>query len=291
MRALKQWIHISLLISLLLLTSAAKWGHEGIWGRMEKLQWGRGKVSSSPFSPKDIIWSHYFAADEGVEGDSSGTPADSGNVVFFWQDQTSNSNDAFQGTNSNRPIFQSGVHNGNYGLLFDSNDDYLTVPGDDTERECTFVMVVSATEGASTSNSLFGHNTSLENVGMFQFGTGSSREQLYLNSYGLLLYKNWNYRSESDDGNVHIWEVYLAGADGGDVANSLLRVDGNLCSVYNQADQGAPYAWNNLMIGRAGDTLYGGFTLSEFAVKPGSLTEVERKNLQNYWADKYGITL
>ncbi|NQU05887.1 MAG: hypothetical protein HQ568_07325 [Calditrichaeota bacterium] len=283
MRALRYCSVIALLILTVQLTTATQRGNQYLWGRNHELSWGRGHTKV--FHPSDIAWSHYFSADYGVEADSSGTLADSGDVVFFWSDQSSNNYDAYQGANTNRPVFQTGVNGGNNGLLFDSNDDFLTVPGDDIEGEFTYWFVFSTSESALNSYTcIFGHNTGNEG-GNFTFNRSGVITRLSMRSSST---NQSNFADLSQgDGSPHVCGVYLAGAEPTNRLNDLVYFDA-VTKTRSGDVTGAAFPWSDLMIGH-GLTFYGGFTLSEYGVYEGKMPEADRINIQNYWIKKYGI--
>jgi len=281
MRTLNQLIHILLLISLLMLTTAGKWGDKGIWGRANnRLNWGQRKMEVEVFNPDDIEWSHYFSADLGAESDSSTTPADSGDVVYFWRDQSGNSNDAAQGSNSARPMFKTGVHNGNNGLTWDSNNDLLNVAGDASAGERTYVWVMRSTEGLNSDNGLFSHGP-----------TAAGEITFYMdNTYHYVIpragtYYKYTAIGEAKDGNPHVWMSYWA-PDFASWSSFELWCDNTQLVIGNHSDNGVE-PWSYFRIGFAEG--YGGYTISELAVYQGSLTTAEITKLRYYWNKKYGI--
>jgi len=287
MRALRHCFVIALLILTAQLTTAGARGNQYHWGRKHELSWGRG--STKVIHPSDIAWSHYFSADYGVEADSNGTPAGDGDIVFFWNDQSGNNYNAYQGTNTNRPIFQTGVNGGNNGLLFDSNDDFLTVPGNDSAGEFTYYAVFSTSESSvSVRTTLFGHEDDYLYTGAFYFNRTDTDTWLNMSSAGTNTSNFGNLNQGTPPDKVHVIGIYIAGTTGVNRGNDKVYFDGVAKPRTGGDASGDARAWVNLLFGRA-DVWYGGFTLSEFGVYEGKLPEADRINLQNYWIKKYGV--
>ncbi|MCF7810924.1 LamG domain-containing protein [bacterium] len=283
MRALRNSGLITLLVMLPLLIIAKDRGIQNRWGRENGDSWGRS--CTSVFQPSNINWSHYFTAECGVKSDSSGKDAESGEVVYFWLDQTANYNNGAQGTNANRPVFISNVNNGANGITFDSNDDYLNVPNNSDLKELTYFWVLSSAETGSVHNAVFGHSTSTSYIGSFKLEYVSEKN-IYGN-YSTNL-RIWEPNLKCHDGSPHVFMLYIAGSAQADISNCTFWVDGVEQTVSATNAAGIPAAWNNLMIGR-NKSYYGGFTISEFAVYEGKIPEADRINLQNYWIKKYRI--
>ena len=245
------------------------------WGLEERLDWGA--CDYEKFSPDDIDWSHYFSADKGVENDSSGTPADSGNVVFFWRDRTANSNDCYQGTNANRPIFKTGVHNGNNGLYF-VTDDFMTASGDTPRGERTYFFVLSSNK--TSANHIIGHSTITTRKGVVTFNLQNNMPR-WGGGDGYIYFSD---NPKQDDSKVHVVMVY---AHPTSIADCEMWFDGTKLTTYTSSGA-LDKVWEDLLLGRA--TTFGKFTISEFGVYRGDLRGALQTKYQNWAINKYGIT-
>ena len=89
-----------------------------------------------------------------------------------------NGNDAAQSSNSNRPKFQTNLNNGNNGVTFDGNNNWLDVPNDAALKELTYFFVLSTDETADGArNSVFGHSKSAYTAGSFCFRSEAAYDE------------------------------------------------------------------------------------------------------------------
>lgn len=179
-------------------------------------------------------------------------------------DQSGNDNDPTGGTNV---TYVDGGVGGGYCASFPDNtttSDYFSVSSAYSLGEMTYTFWAKTTETAT--NFVFHHSTVA--VGSFIFNESSTYPRLYL---GADNYRRWENRSEQDDGEWHFWVLYIAGSASGDIANSELYVDNNLCSVYYTASSGSPNSLSALRLGIDFD----GY-MQDFRVYNRQLTSAER---------------
>lgn len=238
-----------------------------------------------PLQLNPIVW---LDADDGVESDSIGTPADSGDAVVFWRDQSGYTNDAGQGTLANRPEYRTGVSGIGNCLTFDGIDGFLNATGNDTEGEFTYIAVFASSESSpSARNVLFGHKDA-GYWGMFAMNYSSSRPFLYMASSN---YRYWDDQSAQDDGDLHLLYLYIAGSSQSDIEKSELRFDGELAAVFQTVSTSSPPAWDSFEIGHyqfAENHYYGNYDLCLFGVISGKLSTYHRIALENWISHNKG---
>ncbi len=245
----------------------------------------------------------WFKADLGAESDGVGTAATDSDPVQIWQDQSGNNFDADQTTTAgSRPIFSSGLINGNPALVFDGTNDYFPISS-----------LSYATSGAlsdftiyailTTTNTGEGVILSYDRNEYFRFASDHNNDT----GFGL---STTNTSAATDDFNAtsaieidgvpHILGGSFNSATAG--VNKFLYFDG---TVNNSIDAGTLATGTGTtrfgfigvgseattFDGPQGPTNYleGGF--AEMIYYERELTPAERQSVESYLALKYGITL
>jgi len=246
----------------------------------------------------------WYKANAGAE-EATADPAEDGDPVAFWLDQSTNGYDADQsGTSGSRPIYSTAAAdaiNGNPVLVFDGNDDYfpistLNYSSGSSPTAITVYSVLTTTnagEGVILSydrNEYFRFAADHENDGGFGLSTTASD--------GTTDDFNANGTPE-DDGIPHILGGSFDPAISG--TNKFLYFDGALDI---STDAGTTFGTTQdrfgfigvgseaaVFDGNQGPTNYLDGNLAEIFFFEGPLNDTERQQVETYLAIKYGITL
>lgn len=244
----------------------------------------------------------WYKANAGVE-EASADPAEDGDPVEFWRDQSGNGYDAEQSILNNRPILDfTNAINGNPVFVFDGNDDYfpiqsLNYPAVTTPSALSVYAILTTTntgEGVILSfdrNEYFRFAGDHNNNGGFGMST--------TNSSGTVDDFNANGTPE-DDGIPHILGASFDPGVAG--TNKYVYFDG---TTDNSTDAGTTafgtgttrYGFVGVgseattFDGNKGPTNYLDGNLAELIYFADALTATERQQIETYLAIKYGITL
>ncbi|WP_425390837.1 T9SS type A sorting domain-containing protein [Ekhidna sp.] len=244
----------------------------------------------------------WYKANTGAE-EANADPAEDGDPVEFWRDQSGNGYDAEQGTSSFRPILDlTNTINGNPVFVFDGNDDYFPINSLNYPAVTT-PSAISVFAVLTTTNSGEGVILSFDRNEYFRFAGDHNNDGGFglstTNSSGTVDDFNANGTPE-DDGIPHI----LGGSFDSGVSgvNKFLYFDGTLD---NSTDAGNTAFGTgttrfgfigvgseaNTFNGSIGPTNYLDGNLAELIYYSDAPTATERQQIETYLAIKYGITL
>ncbi len=235
------------------------------------------------FVPSQIGWSHYFRAQPDYVTIATG--------ASIWHDISGNGFDFIQAVTTKQALFNSNVHNGNYGLAFDGSDDFMAGSGYGTfssPATRTYVFVFSRTS-TSDKEALFGHHISFDSVGSFYLEYTTDRPRYMEKSTNYAYWKGnvaGGVGTKFRDGNPHVVVLEIIYND---MANCKLWVDGTLIGI-STTSANTYTAWNTFDIGRAKNE-YGNFIVSEFGVLGDEMLSSNRIKYQNWAINKYGIVV
>ncbi len=155
---------------------------------------------------------------------------------------------AVQDTAGLKPLVDAAGIGGTPGLLYDA-DDALTVTGDGTLREMTYIWVMKSPNNDIVS--LFSHGAG---AGAFSTGYASTHKPLvYMSGNN---FRIWDAPAGMTDGLSHVWELYIAGVTLADINNAALYVDGIPAAISStNVGTGSLTAWGNLVLKAPGRTL------------------------------------
>lgn len=256
---------------------------------------GEGWVETER-SPVDVVVPDYEPADfAGLvahwKADALGLS--NNDPVTAWADETAENNDLAQATGAKQPIFKDAVINGLPAVLFDGTDDYLAgaaSAGVDAIRTNRTVFIVAKataepTVGVGTQFLLnyggsarwlrsFGQNFQ-ESVCDTVLGWGP-----FVDTVGGVLVNNWYLLAVSFDHTSRVSAIYIDGLlidhpDRG-LQTQIAGVGGSPL-LYVGGDGGA----DNFMTGY----------IAEIALYDAALDEDTCKQVEQYFARKYGLTI
>lgn len=226
-------------------------------------------VPSVGFSPLDIagfeIW---LRADLGTWQDSGKTTAAVSNadVIGAWADQSGNGRDALQGTTANKPTLRLGVLNSLPIIRFDGINDFLQAAYPDVAQP--YVRFVVAKSDGFLSEHII--NSVTGNTAVIWVDATFS------------LYAGAVLTSPTFDTDWHI----LTGVFNG--LSSSIRIDGSVTSD----DAGGDSIAGGITVGARNSGLVSWFDgdIAE-VLDYSSITSDEIDQIEQYLADRYGITL
>ena len=245
-----------------------------------RAQSGPGGIGTTDGTSSLVLW---LRANAGV--------TTSGSDVTDWADQSGYGHDAFQATSSRQPTFVASGMNGEPVIQFDGTAKWLTISDadslDDTEGLTMFVVFDAATNDGNP-------------YGLVSKRVSSASQQ----AYSLFLYTGGNMYLDIDgnDQRFNNGSSYSTGTD----YISTARFDGNASgdesALYTNGGEDATNSesetaignyTSDLFIGALNDS-YGNYfdgDIAEIIIYRRSLNEVEKFKVEDYLAEKYGITL
>lgn len=233
----------------------------------------------------------WLRADDGV------TEVTSSNVAYVskWEDKSGNTRDFTQTTAGYRPVYNTSnkLINFNSGVSFDGSNDYLQnttgILGNGTYPD-VHVFAVTSEGAANIQTSLFWEATGAIN---------SDRFQVHLPWSGGTVY--WDAGTSDDIGRVqapngavqanqyNLWGFHLS-----PTAQSIVR-DGAVIAQKQEARNTLNGSASRMTLGSGqnGASINNEFNgqIGDFIIYTGSLTEVQKQQIQSYLAIKYGISL
>lgn len=234
--------------------------------------------------PADLSPTAWFKADAGVYSDAGTTPATAGQDVHQWNDQSGNGKH-FTTKTTNWPSFETNVVNGQPVIRFvASNSEDLTHTAGDAAAWIS--------PSAGTVFTVF-KPTGTDDPRAWIIYQGSTRAQCNeVNATGV--YESYNDDGSASDfadkaGTDNAWTIHTWMHSGGTLysgANDTRTA--SLGSVASGNTAGTQASWTAFLRGSAG---YYNFDLAELIFFDRALTETERKFVETYLADKYGITI
>lgn len=212
----------------------------------------------------------WLRANEGTFQDSAKTTVaiSDGDVIGAWEDQSGNNRDVLQGTTANKPTLRLNVRNGRSVVRFDGVNDFLQASyANIVQPYVRFVVIES--DGAISEQIV--SSVDSNNAVLF-ISDGSTFDIFAGNILG----------GPAFDTN---WHIFVGVFDG---ASSSIRIDGSATlgdAGANVIDGGATIgAFHNGL-----DTFFGG-DIAE-VLDYSNITSDEIDQLEQYLADRYGITL
>lgn len=243
-------------------------------------QTGPGGIGSTDGSSNLVLW---LKADQGV--------TTSGSSVTNWADQSGYGNDASQGSGSLQPLFQASAINGQPAIQFDGSNDELTIPDDnslDASTGLTMFIVFNADVIDGSPDGLISKRNS-----------SSSQE-----AYSLFLYQNNYMYLDIDDSDERFnnGSAYSAGT----TYITGVTFDGSLGSnqskIFTNGSQDVANTESESSIGNYSSDItiaslnvgYGNHVdgyIAEIIIYDRTLDDVEKYQVEDYLANKYGVTL
>ncbi len=239
----------------------------------------------------------WVKANAGVsEGD--GSTAEAGDGVDNWDDNSTNDNDATNGTSGTRPIYRTNVINGNPALEFDGSKflDTESVPGIGNTESFYMFLVFKQNSYQTDGGTLDGSGT---------FIIDRPTATLNLTSFKIVNTDKYFYQRREDDNNnlggpVSVTPVnttsfvitdYYRNRISGSNYREGIYLDGAL--EIDQAGPTGDIPGPHIRIGRHATNTTGGLNgyFAEMAVYNTNLSTSNRQRVESYLAIKYGITL
>ena len=219
----------------------------------------------------------------------------SGNLIFVrrWNDTSGQGNHASQATNTNQPIWIPSAANGKAAIRFDGANDLLLLPRPlGTNSFCLFaVFRTSLTheidpEGNSGVGGVSGQHYLF---GARHGGDSNAGAGLSVGANGVSIYEHGSsympalavYKGELSP----LWTVVAVNYDAKRPSIDVGSLPARTGVLSPRAQVTAPI--------EIGSGAYGAFAgdVAEILIYSRALTEVERRGLAHYLADKYGIAL
>lgn len=247
---------------------------------------GKGGAAAAwtPDSPTDdggVSPHTYFDLVNGLYQDSAKTTAvaSDGDVVGAEENQGSDTYDVVQATTANKPLYKTGILNGEPMLLFDGVDDYLAgaFAGGLISQPITAFVVAQLASGRVNNNAGYniidGDDTTNRLV-IFKGATGSPDTWEIFAGSTLV-------GSVAVDANAHILCAIFNGA------SSELIVDGASHATGNAGTKGI----DGLSVGRyPGGSGYWSDYIGKRLIYEGDLSTADKNQVGNFLADFYGLT-
>ena len=209
-------------------------------------------------------------ADQGVTS--------SGDSVSVWNDMSGNGNNATQSNSANQPVYVAGVMNNMPAIRFNGTNSYLSLPTSTALgiQNHDYEMFIVARSSSSNIQFLLSGN-SLEQFEYHLNGVGARFIPI------TATYLDEGTSGAYADGNPHIFEAHASssgggmsvdGVNGGTTTANILSSDGGILRLGVRSD--GSYYFN-------GD-------IAEVLVYDTVLTSAQRDSVEQYLADRYGIT-
>ena len=190
--------------------------------------------------------------------------------VSEWRDKSGNGYDLTQGTGTAQPTTGTRTLNGLNVLDFDGSSDYLQGAFGGTLSQPNTIFAVFQNDAASPADYIYDGDD------------GTNRHAFYLSSNKYNLFAGGNPNGGTIDTDPHISKAVFNGA------GSSLFIDGSSVFTGSVGTQsmdgitvGARYNGANFLDG----------AIAELIVVDGTLTADEISRVENYLANKWGITL
>ena len=242
---------------------------------------GIGYSAGVPFLPPALSNLKLWLRADAITGKSDGE------TITTWNDESGQANDVTQATASKRPIYKTGILNGQPVLRFDGADDILgNTSYPDPGSEVT-IFIVGAIRGAGD-----------DSQGLCEIHPGSNWDGFHVYiSAGNVIFRT---RDTSDASQPQI-------GTGGDLRDDVFRIFTGYAvaadAVYIAVDSGTPSqslgtfventnTQTDITVGGvrvAGWSLEG--DMAEFIVYHSLLSAVDRQQVETYLSNKYGISI
>ena len=248
-------------------------------------------IPTPAFSPLDLSPTLWLDA-----SDESTLSGPGGGAVSQWNDKSGNGYDLTQGTATNQPTTGIGTQNGLNVISFDGSDLLVAA----TASDWTFLhdgsdhtlFVVSKRPSSGTAMGLLATaNAGGSRLGLIVIQTDSLFQHLLYGTVNTITVNNAPTVSTQN------WQIGVIDADPDNVtasARSTISVNGGADQTANTATGAVSGTAPNhpLTIGSYGggsNALLG--DIAEIIVVDGTLTADEISRVENYLADKWGITI
>jgi hypothetical protein len=204
------------------------------------------------------------------------TALSDGDPVATWADQSGNGHDATQATAANRPLYKTGIINGQPALLFDGSSDFLDI-ADDAAYKTANITVFVVLLSNSTLRTCFAYlHAATHTNPFFRWG-------LWHNNSNVANMR-WNGTSYNSGGGTFgsAWTIAEM-VDADLYLNGTLRINGT------DADLTYPNATGIRLGANAdGNEVLNGY-IAEFILYPSSLSSTDRDTTRAYLQDKYAL--
>ncbi|MGK3961308.1 hypothetical protein WMF01_12075 [Sorangium sp. So ce1667] len=216
---------------------------------------------------------HWFRADQGV--------VSSGSAVSVWRDFSGLDNHATQATGASQPTWVASSLGGKPALRFDGSLSFMSVPVNAAAGPKTYVFAFKSTRNAA--NRIFDHLSST--YPLFGFYFDGSRN-LFMS--GGTNYRYFATSTKPSDGLPHSCLLMSAGTAQGDMANSVIEIDGAALTPSAPITTGAAVASvTTMLLGGSAARFLG--DLAEFVVYNRALSALERARIHSYMRFQYGV--
>ena len=254
-------VGVSLFCVLLLTGWTGRQGRDGTKGRPDR-HWGRTEQAEFNVAdlPNIVDW---WRIERGMDGDSSGTAADSGESVFFWYGSINNTKLA-QGTETNRPQYRTDQLNGNPAIVFNGSDNFMQTDSLWNLSQPNTIILVSTVPNALYDN-LFDGLDATHRHALIWYTT-----PLFRMNAGITQIVNTIVPGSG-------WKIFTALYNG---ASSYLRQNGTQGSVVGDISTnvliGLTLAGNNAI------TNFANISVTDLIVVDGELSAADLQNVESY---------
>lgn len=250
----------------------------GLLGQMSQGGLSRRRSSAPippPFAPSDIpnlyVW---LDGAVGTFSDDAGTaPSTESGVVALWEDQSGNGNDAFQTSNSKRPLLMGGQ------LVLDGSDDHIELAdifdGELTAGEFFIVFQIDTDPPGAAAQ-----------TGAWRFGgVGLSSHHPFTDGN---IYDGWGSTDRQTVGNsaadltlLHWYNVSTA------AGAWTARINGT--QEFTTSESGVAWSATPRVGESFSDSYHMAGAINEIIIYSRVLTSEERNDIGDYLTDKYSI--
>ncbi len=225
---------------------------------------------SGPFIPTSLpdLAAWYDAAD-------TSSIVQSGGSVSQWNDKSSNSRHATQGTGANQPVTGTRTINGRNVLDFDGSNDSLICPA------------ATANYGATTFIAVHLSDVTTSNLAIYNSdGAGGASTRFFFNSQEFAIGNGARARASLTSGSAII-NVGRVNQTGSATQRIIWNNEAELSNAVSRLGVGSNF---RLGSGGAGSGSFYNGTLAEIMIYHRELSNAEVNQIANYLATKWGIT-
>lgn len=229
---------------------------------------GFGVGDSAPaFSPLDIAGCQlWIRSDLGITKDGS-------DRVGTWADQSGNSRDFTQGTDANKPVWQSAAYGAHNAIRFDGSNDQMTSPSFSLSQAFTALMVAKILT-----------HTNLDGL---WFGNAGTAPGLYMQSSPTITLGDsgtGSTQTRSSTGNLELTKAIFNGT------SSVLAVNDGSDSAGGSSFTAAITAGIALgSWGAASGGRFGNIDVLEFILYNSSISGANLTSLKSYFNVRYAL--
>jgi hypothetical protein len=222
---------------------------------------------AASFSPLDIAGCQlWIRSDLGITKDGS-------DRVGTWADQSGNSRDFTQGTDANKPIWQSAAYGSHNAIRFDGSNDQMVTPSFSLSQPFTALMVAKILT-----------HTNLDGL---WFGNAAVAPGLYMQSSPTISINDSNTgatQTRSSTGNLELTKSLFNGT------SSVLAVNDGSDSAGGSSFTSAITAGFAIgSWGAAAGSRFGNIDILEFIVYNSAITGANLTSVKSYLNSRYAL--